>query len=122
MFSTICYAQIGHTKDEILNKNPNAVFEYTDTDIPYLVVEKDMGNYIQQQMFFLSKKDYKCYRYAISEPATEANLWVKFFNKEGYVKVDKLMWKNYATSLVYTLSIKGDFCFVVTDYDFNDKY
>ena len=107
------FSQIGFTPEQIIAKQNNTDFkkEYlknddgsTDYNSWRIIFSnenetKASGKYTQLQSFYFLKfesGEEVCYQYSYTEPLSEANGWINYYNQQKWVKTEgKLEWIDY---------------------------
>ena len=126
------FAQIAYTDEEIINKegtnftkeygkNDDGSTDYSSFTLTYNVERESevSGKYTQTQdyYFFIGDESTLCYQIRYSEPASEANSWINYFEKQGYVKEkDKLEWTDYGGKRKRQVFIEDGVCMVYIWY------
>lgn len=110
-------AQIGVSKSKIIQNNSDYILDVTEDGTEYITYVVEFDNYDRRVACYLTNKEDDeeqiCYRVAFIEPSSETNNWVKYFNKENFVKLDGMTWKDYEHSMLYEVVVKDGSCLVI---------
>ena len=128
ILSKISYSQIGYTLSEVKSTwGYNYTEDYTngneDEKKYYIYYQEETetqnsGRYTKLRVIYFTanKSDAVCVMWALVEPISEINANIKFFESK-MVKVGDLLWKDYATNLLYQIINKDETCVIKCVYD-----
>jgi hypothetical protein len=118
-FSLICNAQLGWTKQQLINTKgwPTSVVDIADgeTKITYLFTTPKQDGSLAH-IYFMNKEG-QSRAMTCMYNLDDINTLVQAYNSMGYVKIGELKWKDYKTNMVFKIWKDKVYCFSGMNYD-----